>query len=357
MNRKPLFFPFQELQDWYKSNGRSNLPWRDYNFDIKTLTYRVWLAETMLQQTQVDRVKGYFTNILKAFPSVEDLASTNYEDFFPYYKWLGYYSRARNMLTAARQVVSDFDWVFPSSSEELSKLKWVWPYTAEAILAFAYNKPTLSFDTNLEKIFSRYFFWNKFRKLTKAEKVEILKDFQNQVSENWNFSWRSINNALMDYWATMSLNSVTNIDWDKYPLHNSEFYKTRWKLEPVKVKKTSSFPNKQAYLFAILHENHKIYFSENDGYKNSSKANMFSPFLIWINSWNPRATIQKYFQEKYWLELSVRSPEIKSYKHETPYMICYCQIQSWKHNFQEFQWLKVRGTEEWIVDKIEFSED
>ena len=79
-------FPFDELLKWYQKNGRQHLPWRNYDFDEKTLGYRVWLAETMLQQTQVERVKLYFENILKAFPRVEDLAACSYEDFFPYYK-------------------------------------------------------------------------------------------------------------------------------------------------------------------------------------------------------------------------------------------------------------------------------
>ena len=79
-------FPFSKLHSWYLSNGRHDLPWREYSFDEKTLGYRVWLAETMLQQTQVERVRDYFQNILQAFPTVEDLATCSYEDFFPYYK-------------------------------------------------------------------------------------------------------------------------------------------------------------------------------------------------------------------------------------------------------------------------------
>lgn len=79
-------FPFEELLKWYEKHGRHNLPWRDYHFDEKQLAYRVWLSETMLQQTQVDRVKIYFESILQAYPSIEDLAKTSYEEFFPYYK-------------------------------------------------------------------------------------------------------------------------------------------------------------------------------------------------------------------------------------------------------------------------------
>ena len=86
MKHKLSPFPFDIILDWYTKNGRTHLPWREYNYDIKTLGYRVWLAETMLQQTQVERVKIYFENILRAFPTVEDLARTSYEVFFPYYK-------------------------------------------------------------------------------------------------------------------------------------------------------------------------------------------------------------------------------------------------------------------------------
>ncbi len=408
-------FPFSELRDWYLKNGRSTLPWRDYSHDTKTLGYRVWLAETMLQQTQVERVKEYFKNILTAFPTVEDLAACSYEEFFPYYKWLGYYSRARNMLAAAKQVVDDFWGIFPEDTQSLRTLKWVGPYTAEAIRAFAYNESTLSFDTNLEKIFSRYYYGNKFQKLTKDEKSQILADFQKQSQEThqtrkvqerqdliagsvqkstwpkstsqsddeiWSvscvFSGRDINNALMDYGATISLNSIASIDWDSYPLHSSTFYQTRWELEPVKEKKKSSFPNKQAYVLAILHENHKKYFSlpvipANAGIcqqqpKKQSEAktdpatsagwhNSFRPFLIGKNTWNPRAITQEYFLKNFWLEVSVRPPEVKSYnKHEIPYMVCYVQVQSGKHSFSEFEGLKVRGFEEGYVEGVEFGD-
>lgn len=397
-------FPFSELLDWYQKNSRHELPWRNYSFDEKTLGYRVWLAETMLQQTQVERVKLYFINILQAFPTVEDLANTSYEDFFPYYKWLGYYSRARNMLKAAEKVVSDFWGYFPKDVAKLRTLPGVWPYTADAICAFAYDMPTLSFDTNLEKIFARYYFGNKYQKLSKEEKEQIQQDFKKQSKmhqkqgvqgrqdtsagsvqkSTWPkmlsksdeeirsfscISARDINNALMDYGATISLNATLNINWDKYPLHSSKFYQTRWGLEPVLEKKSSSFPTKQAYVICILHENHKKYFScpmsswtwfrinNNDSVSSTEWHNMFSPFLIGKNTGNPRAIIQKYFRENYSLELSVRPPEVKSYnRFEIPYLVCYAQIQSGTHDFAVFEGLKVRGYEESLVEEMEFGE-
>lgn len=308
----------------------------------------------MLQQTQVERVKSYFENILEAFPAIEDLAAASYEEFFPYYKWLGYYSRARNMLKTAKIVSSDYNGIFPSETLVLQTLPWVGPYTAQAIRAFAYDISTLCFDTNLEKIFSRYFFWNKFQKLTKEEKEKILLDYQSS-----NISARDTNNALMDYGATISLNNISWIDWDNYPFPASKYFQTRWILEPIKEKKKINFPTKQAYIIAILHENHKIYFSDisllNSLSWERKETTEFSPFLIWKNTWNPRAMIQQYFWEKYGLGLSVRPAKIKSYnQNETPYLVCYAQIQSWTHGFQIFENLTVRGFEEWYVEKIEF---
>jgi len=296
------------------------------------------------------------------------------------------------MLKAAKTVVDNFNWIFPQSTQELRTLAWVGPYTAEAIRAFAYNESTLSFDTNLEKIFSRYYHGNKFQKLTKEEKTELLKQMRqfcntppvasdipldegelHKASLNEGggrrsegvFLARDINNALMDYGATISLNNISWIDWDSYPLPSSKFYQTRWSLEPIKEKKKSSFPNKKAYVIAILHENHKVYFSKPQTTQSwilslleEKEAAEFKPFLIWKNTWNPRAQIQEYFSIKYWLELSVRPPEVKSYNsQEVPYMVCYCQIQSGTHEFVAHQWLKVRGFEEWYVEEMKFGEN
>lgn len=80
-------FPFQELLDWSKIHGRHSLPWRQYfHLSIKDLSYHIWLSEILLQQTQVERVMDYYNTILKHFPTVESLANTSYEEFFPYYQ-------------------------------------------------------------------------------------------------------------------------------------------------------------------------------------------------------------------------------------------------------------------------------
>ena len=97
-------FPFHIILDWYKTHGRHDLPWRH-----KQTPYHVWISEIFLQQTQVTRVREYFNNVVERFPDIESLAATNYDTFFPYYKGLGYYSRARNMLKTAKIIVDQYN--------------------------------------------------------------------------------------------------------------------------------------------------------------------------------------------------------------------------------------------------------
>jgi len=349
-------FPFQKIIDWHKTNSRENLPWRNYSFDKKNLWYRVWLSEIILQQTQVARAIEYFEKIITAFPTVEILASTSYDDFFEYYKGLGYYSRARNMLKTAIIISEDFDWIFPEDTANLLSLPWIWPYTAEAIRAFAYQRPTLSFDTNLLKIFSRYYYWNKFVKLSKTE----LKEIQEQFKNSW-ISGREINNALMDFAQEQDISKTSakplssiltpsqeqggNTIFVDYPLPSCKYYKTQWKLEPLKQKKKTTFPTKDATIVIVLHKDHKVYFSEDlDNYK---------PFILphplttptrgaslWRRGDNSREFAKQHFKQKFNLDISVRPPHKKDFHNWKPYVVCYAQIQKGKSEFGEFKGIK-----------------
>jgi len=130
-------FPFSEILTWYKKNGRHDLPWRQiYELPIKERLYKVWIAEVMLQQTQVDRVIGYYLKFLEKYPTIESLASTTYDELFPYYQGLGYYGRARRMIELAKLVVDEYDGTFPDDFEKLRKFPGVGKYTAQALLAF-----------------------------------------------------------------------------------------------------------------------------------------------------------------------------------------------------------------------------
>lgn len=117
-------FPYENLLVWHEKHGRHGLPWRRNlnDWDEKGRGYRVWLSEILLQQTQASRVVPFFERMVERFPTVEDLANADFETFFPYYDGLGYYSRARNLLAAAKKVTADFDGFFPKETEKLRSL-------------------------------------------------------------------------------------------------------------------------------------------------------------------------------------------------------------------------------------------
>lgn len=136
---------------WYKPNHR-DLPWR------KTKDpYAIWVSEVILQQTRVAQGLSYYYRFLQAFPTVQALAEAPLDDVMRVWQGLGYYTRARNMHAAAKQVVSEHGGKFPDAYEGLRSLRGVGDYTASAIGAFAFNIPRPAVDGNVYRIWSRIF--------------------------------------------------------------------------------------------------------------------------------------------------------------------------------------------------------
>ena len=123
----------KKICDWYQLNKR-DLPWRNVNDP-----YKIWLSEIILQQTRVNQGLEYYHKFVEHYPTVEMLAKANEEQILKLWQGLGYYSRARNLHKAAKQVVAEHKGKFPSEYNDLIKLKGVGVYTASAIASFAYN--------------------------------------------------------------------------------------------------------------------------------------------------------------------------------------------------------------------------
>ena len=141
----------QKLLAWYDENKR-DLPWRR-----SKNPYHIWVSEIMLQQTRVDTVIPYYERFLDWFPTVESLANAPEERLLKAWEGLGYYSRVRNMQTAAQQIMKDFDGEFPSTYEGISSLKGIGPYTAGAISSIAFNLPQPAVDGNVMRVLARLF--------------------------------------------------------------------------------------------------------------------------------------------------------------------------------------------------------
>ena len=141
----------EKLLAWYDANKR-DLPWRRTQDP-----YKIWISEIMLQQTRVDTVIPYYERFLDWFPTVADLAQAPEEKLLKAWEGLGYYSRVRNMQKAAQQIMEKHGGVFPSSYEEISKLKGIGPYTAGAIASIAFGLPEPAVDGNVMRVLARLF--------------------------------------------------------------------------------------------------------------------------------------------------------------------------------------------------------
>jgi A/G-specific adenine glycosylase len=140
----------RQLIDWYAVNKRT-LPWRD-----TVNPYFIWLSEVILQQTRVQQGLPYYQSFVKTYPTVQKLAAAPQDEVLKLWQGLGYYSRARNLQTAALQIVEN-DLKFPDNYNDLLRLKGVGDYTAAAIASFAYNEAVPVVDGNVYRVLSRLF--------------------------------------------------------------------------------------------------------------------------------------------------------------------------------------------------------
>ena len=145
--RDPVFA--ETLLRWYGENGR-DLPWRRTRDP-----YAIWLSEIILQQTRIAQGMAYWERFMARFPSVDDLAAASEDEVLRLWEGLGYYSRARNLHTAAKQIVSLGG--FPTTLEGIRALKGVGDYTAAAIGSIAFDLPAAVVDGNVYRVLARYY--------------------------------------------------------------------------------------------------------------------------------------------------------------------------------------------------------
>lgn len=159
-----------QLLHWYHENKR-DLPWRkDKN------PYKIWVSEVMLQQTRVETVIPYYNRFIKRFPSLQHLARADEEEVIKAWEGLGYYSRARNLHSAVKEVVARYGGKIPNTYEAISALKGVGSYTAGAILSIAFDQKQAAVDGNVLRVIARLFalFDDIARAATKKKFEEIV---------------------------------------------------------------------------------------------------------------------------------------------------------------------------------------
>jgi A/G-specific adenine glycosylase len=152
---KPEFTPRQlakfqsNLLGWFSAHRR-DFPWR-----VSRDPYRVWIAEIMLQQTRIAAVMPYYDRFLKKFPTVELLRRARLEEVLKMWSGLGYYSRARNLHRAAKEIVARHAGQFPRGLDDALALPGIGTYTAAAVLSIAYEVPLAVLDGNVARVLAR----------------------------------------------------------------------------------------------------------------------------------------------------------------------------------------------------------
>ena len=177
-----------QIEHWFESQGR-DLPWRETKDP-----YRIWISEVILQQTRIAQGIKYYYRFIERFPDVQSLARAEQDEVLKYWEGLGYYSRARNLHAASKQIVNDYNGEFPDHYTELMKLKGIGPYTARAIGSFAFGNQTGVIDGNVLRVMSRV-----LGDFSPINQQSTKKKFQ-EIIDSWvkGTNSKSFNNGIMD---------------------------------------------------------------------------------------------------------------------------------------------------------------
>ena len=191
-NMKKMFTG--KLMQWHVNQNKRTMPWKG-----EKEPYKIWISEIILQQTRVMQGIAYYNNFIEEFPTVESLAFAADEAVFKVWEGLGYYSRCKNLLFTARNIVNNFNGNFPKTFHELLTLKGIGPYTAAAISSFAYGLPHAVVDGNVFRVLSRFF--GEAIPVDSTKGREYFTKLANELLFKENSG--AYNQAIMDFGATV----------------------------------------------------------------------------------------------------------------------------------------------------------
>ncbi len=160
----------KKILNWYDLNKRT-LPWRK-NVSQSKKHYYTLVSEFMLQQTQVMTVIPYFNRFINKIPNLKKLSKIPDRELIKLWEGLGYYSRARNLKKTAKIIISKYHGKIPNNYEDLISLPGIGNYTANAILAIAFNKSYIPLDGNIERVLKRYLYLRKDKEIQKDNLIE-----------------------------------------------------------------------------------------------------------------------------------------------------------------------------------------
>ncbi|TAK57648.1 A/G-specific adenine glycosylase [Patescibacteria group bacterium] len=199
------------IWQFYKANKRP-LPWRE-----NPTPYHVFVSEIMLQQTQAPRVIPKFNAFIKTFPDFNSLAKASLSKVLKEWQGLGYNRRALYLKQSAEIIVSKYAGKLPDDPEALDELPGIGHYTTHAIVAFAFNKPTVFIETNIRSVFIHHFFKNSRDKVADSKILPLIEKHLDHTQPR---EWYG---ALMDYGAHLKSTEINPSRKSSHHVRQSKF--------------------------------------------------------------------------------------------------------------------------------------
>lgn len=254
------------LTAWYHRHKR-DLPWRR-----TTSPYKVWISEIILQQTRVNQGISYYNHFIEHYPTIQDLASAKEESILRSWQGLGYYSRARNLHHAAKQVIETYNGTFPNTYSELKKLKGVGEYTAAAIASFCFKEATPVIDGNVFRVLSRIFGIKEDISSPKSRKVFLEKALELIPTDKPDI----FNQAIMEFGALQCTPKSPNCNECPFAHQCYALETSSIETLPVKIKKTK-VRNRYFHYYIFKYNDQILMQKRPDG---DIWQHLYEPFLI-----------------------------------------------------------------------------
>ena len=297
----------EELINWYEANKR-DLPFRD----IKD-PYKIWVSEIMLQQTTVTAVIPYYNRFIERFPDIKTLASASIEEVYKYWEGLGYYRRALHLHKSA-QMMQD---KFPREYEDILALIGVGPYTASAIMSFAYHQSYIAVDGNALRVISRLYAIEENIALNKT--VKKITEIGNKLVIGYDSA--KINQGIMDFANAICLPVHPQCDVCPMQCYCKAYSTNKQEVLPINIKKVNK--KSISYITGIVVYDDEVMLIKN---KNGLLENMY--LLPQYEVESPYSFIEA-FKEEYDIELEVLS-HLKDFKHVFTHRTWYMHVYIFK---------------------------
>jgi A/G-specific adenine glycosylase len=231
--------------DYYKEHGRNELPWRKTHDP-----YKILVSEMMLQQTQVERVKPFYSAFIRKFPTVRALAAPPLADVLTLWQGLGYNSRAKRLHDAAKEIVARYKGVMPEDAAILESLPGIGAYTAHAVSTFAHNHDAIFIETNIRTAVQYHF----MPKRELVDDTEIMMILKRALPSGNAREWYS---ALMDYGAHLKRSGIRINNKSKVYRKQAAFRGSDREARGVLLKALGRNPASVSKLLAVLGDSRK----------------------------------------------------------------------------------------------------